>query len=306
MTEKAFHALEAANMGRDEVFTIETYLEKDFKKLKKLWPAGLESETLSRLEASLSSGNQRDWYGITADELPNVAEELDSYFQVQCAAPASHSIEGMLHPLVVKSSYTQFRNGQYRDAVLNAVVAVFDLIRERTGLDKDGAELVGAALSLDKPMLVLSLLETESGRNEQKGFIQILQGTYQGIRNPKAHSLWSDLNELTASQYLVFASLLVRRVEESRIPKAKIAARPNQTRQRKATQRMSVRIRDNSIVVAFADSASEWLLPPREDKEGIRRVRDAAVGFATACGATLGQRNAVKKALTDTGYYVSR
>jgi hypothetical protein len=69
---------------------------------------------------------------------------------------------------------------------------------------------------------------------------------------------------------------------------------------------MSVRIRDNSIVVAFADSASEWLLPPREDKEGIRRVRDAAVGFATACGATLGQRNAVKKALTDTGYYVSR
>jgi len=306
MTDKAFSALEAANMSRDEVFTIEAYLKKDFKKLKKLWPNGLESENLNKLEANLFSGSQRDYDEMTADELPDIAEELDSYFQTQCVAPASHSIEGMLHPGIIKSSYTQFRNGQYRDAVLNAVVAVFDLIRERTGLDKDGAELVGVALSLDKPMLILSSLETESGRNEQKGFIQILQGTYQGIRNPKAHSLWSDLNELTASQYLVFASLLVRRVEESRIPKAKTVVRPNQTRKRKATQRMRVRVMDNSIVVAFADSASDWLLPPHEDKEGIRRVRDAAVNFATACGATLGQRNAVKKALTDAGYYVSR
>jgi uncharacterized protein (TIGR02391 family) len=64
--------------------------------------------------------------------------------------------------------------------------------------------------------MVLSTLKTESGKNEQKGFLQILQGAYLGIRNPKAHSLLSDLDEQKALQYLVFASLLARRIEDAK------------------------------------------------------------------------------------------
>jgi uncharacterized protein (TIGR02391 family) len=93
---------------------------------------------------------------------------------------------------------------------LNAIVAVFDLLRARTGLDKDGALLVAEALSLERPRLIISTLSTESGQSEQKGFIQILQGAYLGVRNPKAHSLTSDLDVVKAAQYLVFASLLAR------------------------------------------------------------------------------------------------
>jgi uncharacterized protein (TIGR02391 family) len=62
-------------------------------------------------------------------------------------------------------------------------------------------------------LLVLSNLDTESGKNDQKGFIQMLQGAYVGIRNPKAHSLASNLNEVATAQYLVFASLLARRID---------------------------------------------------------------------------------------------
>jgi uncharacterized protein (TIGR02391 family) len=89
------------------------------------------------------------------------------------------------------------------------------MIRERTGVDADGVRLVGEALSLEKPLLVLSNLNSESGRNDQKGFLQIMQGAYVGIRNPKAHTLLSDLTQRTALQHLVFASLLARRVEEA-------------------------------------------------------------------------------------------
>jgi len=119
------------------------------------------------------------------------------------------------HPAILASSYSQFWAGQLRDSVLNAVLAVFELLRAKTGLDKDGTQLVAEALSVEHPKLFVSDLATASGRDEQKGFIQILQGTYLGVRNPMAHSLGSDLDEAAAAQYLVFASLLARRIDEA-------------------------------------------------------------------------------------------
>src|SRR5690606_8102564 len=103
-----------------------------------------------------------------------------------------------------------------REAVLNSITAIFDLIRERTGNGEDGDRLISQVLSLNNPALILSEIESESGQNDQKGFMQIFKGAYQGIRNPKAHTLNHDLDELKAAQYLVFASLLARRIDESR------------------------------------------------------------------------------------------
>jgi uncharacterized protein (TIGR02391 family) len=126
-------------------------------------------------------------------------------------------IDGILHHLILKHAYPQYLDGHLRGAVLDAFIAVFDLIRERSGLALDGAELVGKAFSLAEPRLILSEVDTESGRNDQKGFIQIFQGAYLGIRNPKAHSLRTDLTIESAAQYLVFASLLARRVEAAKL-----------------------------------------------------------------------------------------
>jgi hypothetical protein len=67
----------------------------------------------------------------------------------------------------------------------------------------------------------MSDLDSESGQNDQKGFMQIYKGAFQGIRNPKAHSLAHDLTEEKAAQYLIFASLLARRIEEAKIPQSR-------------------------------------------------------------------------------------
>lgn len=123
----------------------------------------------------------------------------------------------LLHPVIVKSSLSQFHSGQFRDAVFNAFVALGDLIRLRTGLSQDGKALVEQALSLSSPILVLSNLSSESGKNDQTGFMQILSGAFVGIRNPKAHSLSSDLDSTSALQYLVFASLLARRISNATV-----------------------------------------------------------------------------------------
>jgi len=133
----------------------------------------------------------------------------------KAAQDVNGSLDSLLHPIIREHAYPQYLDGHWRDAVLNAFIAVFDLIRNRTGLDLDGDALVTRAFSLQRPMLMLSDLRTESGRNDQAGFLQIYQGVYKGIRNPKVHGLQHDLTDTKAAQYLVFASLLARRVEEA-------------------------------------------------------------------------------------------
>src|SRR5262249_24706613 len=126
------------------------------------------------------------------------------------------SWEDLLNDAVRASALQQYRDGHWRDAVLNALIAVFDLLRSRTGLDMAGDPLVTRAFSADHPLLAVADVTTESGRNDQVGFMILMQGAYRVVRNPKAHSLQHDLTALSAAQYLVFASLLARRVEEAR------------------------------------------------------------------------------------------
>lgn len=152
---------------------------------------------------------------IWVDQLQQSASPPEHSEQEDGNAANPLNFANLLHPIIRRSSLQLFLDGHLREAVLNSVVAVFDLIRDRTGLEDDGDRLIGKAFSLEDPFLVLSELATESGANDQKGFMQIFKGAYQGIRNPKAHSLEHDLTEHNAAQYLVFASLLARRVDEA-------------------------------------------------------------------------------------------
>lgn len=196
---------------------IRHYLQKEIRELERIWPQGLTRKPLANLRDTAKYSDYQSFHKIIDEIMPDIEDTLDTYYATQPTADITFSIIDFLHPAIVRSSYTQFRNGQYRDAVLNAIMAVYELIRKKVGSDKDGSELVGEALSPSNPKLIISNLDTESGRNEQKGYLQILQGTYVGIRNPKAHSLSTDLDKSKTAQYLVFASLLARRIDEATI-----------------------------------------------------------------------------------------
>lgn len=219
------HASE--NMNSIAVVTAKGEVRGVVSSLYTHWP-NPESKNIVALKERADYLESNDLYIIESEILPNLEDEIDEILKseidgllesIKKIPTKEENFCSVLHQVVISSSYRQFQRGLYRDAVLNAIVAVFDLIRKRTGLDEDGASLVGRAFSMVNPMLILSTLDSESGRNEQKGFIQILQGTYLGIRNPKAHSLTTDLTEDKAIQYLVFASLLARRVDEARLVK---------------------------------------------------------------------------------------
>ncbi|HXM19954.1 MAG TPA: TIGR02391 family protein [Terriglobales bacterium] len=72
---------------------------------------------------------------------------------------------------------------------------------------------------MDDPFIVLSDLDSESGRNDQKGFIQMLKGAFQGIRSPAAHTLNHNLTGEAAARYMIFASLLAKRLDEADVVK---------------------------------------------------------------------------------------
>jgi hypothetical protein len=74
-----------------------------------------------------------------------------------------------------------------------------------------------------------------------------------------------------------------------------------------ATRPMSSGMDGSQLYVAFRGGPSEnWTLSPPTDKTALRNVREKAVAFARENGATLGQINAVKKALTDNGYHLTK
>lgn len=106
----------------------------------------------------------------------------------------------------------------YFHAVLEAIKGMAQRIRDMSGLDFDGAELVNIAFSVKTPILGINDLKSETDKNEQKGFSNMLVGLFGAIRNPIAHvpkSYWV-LSEQDALDILSTISFVHRKLDMAR------------------------------------------------------------------------------------------
>ena len=110
----------------------------------------------------------------------------------------------------------------YFHAVLEAVKSIAVKIRNLSGLQSDGAELVQAAFGLPKdgssPVLTVNELKSDTDRGEQRGFVNLLIGLFGTIRNPLAHNPkveWP-MEEDDALDILTLASLIHRKIDKAR------------------------------------------------------------------------------------------
>src|SRR5450830_889831 len=103
----------------------------------------------------------------------------------------------------------------YSHAILEATYFLSTILRDRAGVDGDGAALVGAALGGEVPKLKLNSLESESEKNQQKGFEQILRGIYIGIRNPRSHEPTIDA-QATADAIIHFIGYIITLLNASK------------------------------------------------------------------------------------------
>lgn len=102
-------------------------------------------------------------------------------------------------------------------AVLEASKSVAHKLRELTGLQSDGADLVTAALLGAQPILRINAYVSDSEKSEQKGFGQLLIGLFGTFRNPTAHTLrtaWN-LDEADALDLFTLASFAHRRLDRA-------------------------------------------------------------------------------------------
>lgn len=120
----------------------------------------------------------------------------------------------MIHPEVLTYCRAELMQNNYFHAVFEAVKGLAQRIREMSGATCDGAGLVDQVFSVDRPMLALNSLRTETERSEHKGFAALLKGTFAAVRNPLAHEpkiLWQ--GEEDAADWLSLISLLHRKLD---------------------------------------------------------------------------------------------
>jgi uncharacterized protein (TIGR02391 family) len=119
----------------------------------------------------------------------------------------------------VRQAAERYLENHMEVAIFEAMKAVNKRVREITGLDLDGSELMNRAFSEQHPLILLADLSTETGRNIQAGYRLLFTGAVRGIRNPDAHELFEPLDDEDALEKLGFASMLIRQLDEAQIPR---------------------------------------------------------------------------------------
>lgn len=104
----------------------------------------------------------------------------------------------------------------YTGAILDAVFKLTDTIRNKTGLEGDGASLIGQAFGGDDPRIKLNKLQTDSEKDIQRGIQEVLRGIYTGIRNPRSHDAMID-DKVSTDAIIIFINYLLKLIDQSKL-----------------------------------------------------------------------------------------
>jgi uncharacterized protein (TIGR02391 family) len=120
-----------------------------------------------------------------------------------------------VHPDVLNFCRAELLQDDYFHAVLEATKSVAQKIRDKTGLGSDGADLVQEAFAGNKPLLAINSLQTDTEKSEQKGFANLMIGTFGTFRNVTAHApkIHWKIEEQDALDLLSLVSYLHRRLD---------------------------------------------------------------------------------------------
>ena len=133
----------------------------------------------------------------------------------------TQSVWGLLHPRIESVSKQLFLDGHYANAAEDAFIEINDRVKK---LHKklnptatkipDGDAAMTTVFSPNNPMLKVCDISTDTGMNEQKGLMFMLQGAMSALRNPKAHSNIT-ISKDDAMRRIIYASMLMYKIDEA-------------------------------------------------------------------------------------------
>ena len=125
-----------------------------------------------------------------------------------------------LHEKIISVSQKLFSDGHYSQAIFEALKLLENEIKQKSGVKrKIGERLVNEVFNEDDPIILINSGKNDEDVDERRGFRFLFMGAFIGIKNPKSHSI-QKLNDVTkAMEYLSFISLLLKRLEESKVKK---------------------------------------------------------------------------------------
>lgn len=160
------------------------------------------------LISSTPSGN----YFIKNGGYTNQPVKAKEPASIRAILPSSSRPLAFLHPSVQKASGKLFADGHYRQAILDSFIALGEAVQGKSGLDLDNTALMRSAFSPKSPVLSVS---ADSG--EREGFMYLYAGAMLAIRNPKAHRLTEHPDLQRALEWISFASVLFKVLDDSEV-----------------------------------------------------------------------------------------
>ena len=153
---------------------------------------------------------------VDLDRLNFLAKNLRNYgFNATGETAQTHPFdERNIHSRVSAVSKPLFDDGHFSQAVFEAFKLVDKDVEKTLGLSETGRSLMMQAFNEKKPAIKLTNLSTNTEINVQEGFKFLYAGAITGIRNPRGHEVGHKDKIEDCLDYLVLASLLLRRLDE--------------------------------------------------------------------------------------------
>lgn len=122
-----------------------------------------------------------------------------------------------IHSKIYEYCNTELISENYFHSVFEAVKSIAEVLRQKSNLSLDGAELIDKAFSVNNPILRINNLLTETEKSEQKGFANLIKGVFGMFRNTTAHSpkvVW-EISEDEALDIMTMVSLIHKKIDNS-------------------------------------------------------------------------------------------
>jgi uncharacterized protein (TIGR02391 family) len=120
-----------------------------------------------------------------------------------------------IHPRLPPKVRKLFDDGHYPEATFEAFKFIDKVVQKHSKISESGMKLMMQVFDEARPVLQLTALSSASEIDEQKGYRFLFSGAVMAIRNPRGHEVNVSDDPDTCLDHLAFASLLLRRLEQS-------------------------------------------------------------------------------------------